>query len=216
MQLQNLFQLRKYPLLTRHIQNSATVSLWNGPRCRGPPVTSSQPKMGTLSLKPWWPIPQALWRAWRLPPRTKSQSDPSALQGRARPRLQSRQRQVAGCHPLLSHCPWPGSDTQGCNCLMQCGHMSAYGSGPRSKSHQMISFGDLVICGKGDIDWLIDFKVRRGGGREREPSICCPTYLCIHGLFLVCTLTGDQTHNLGVSRWCSNQMSYPARARRCI
>ena len=28
--------------------------------------------------------------------------------------------------------------------------------------------------------------------------MCCSTYLCIHWLILVCALTGDQTHNLGV------------------
>lgn len=95
--LQNLFQLPKYPLSIRRIQKSATVSLWNGLQCQGPPVTSSRPETGTLSLKQWWPVPQALWRAWRLQPCTKSPSDPSVLLGEARHRLQNRQRQVAGC-----------------------------------------------------------------------------------------------------------------------
>ena len=95
-QLQNLFQLLKYPLLIRHIQKSAPASLWNGPQCQGPPVMSSRLKMETLSLKPWWPIPQALWQAWRLQPCTKSLSDPSVPLGEAQHRFQSRQRQVAG------------------------------------------------------------------------------------------------------------------------
>ena len=33
----------------------------------------------------------------------------------------------------------------------------------------------------------------------------------IHWLILVCALTGDWTHNLGVPGWCSNQMSHPDR-----
>ena len=44
-------------------------------------------------------------------------------------------------------------------------------------------------------------------GVERETLMCCSTYLCIH-----CVLAGDPTYNLGVLGWCSNQMSYPARA----
>ena len=31
-------------------------------------------------------------------------------------------------------------------------------------------------------------------------------------IFVVCALTGDWIHNLGVSGWCSNQLSYLARA----
>jgi hypothetical protein len=91
----NLFQLLKYPLLIRRIQNSAIVSLWSGLQCQGPPVTCSQPKTGRQSLRPWWPIPQAPWQAWRLQPYTKLPSDPSALLGEARHHLQHRQRQVA-------------------------------------------------------------------------------------------------------------------------
>ena len=37
-------------------------------------------------------------------------------------------------------------------------------------------------------------------------------HFCIHWLVLVCALTGDQTHNLGISGRYSNQLSYPARA----
>ena len=48
--------------------------------------------------------------------------------------------------------------------------------------------------------------------RERETSICCSTYLCIHWLILVCTLTRDRTHNLDAWGQCSNQLSYMARA----
>ena len=58
---------------------------------------------------------------------------------------------------------------------------------------------------------MINFR-QRGWGGERETSICCFTYLHIHWLLLVCALTGDQTCNLGVSRWRSNQLSYTARA----
>ena len=53
-------------------------------------------------------------------------------------------------------------------------------------------------------------------GRERETLICCSTYLCIHWLILVCTLTGDWTHNLGTLGWPSIQMSYLARAHLCF
>ena len=63
----------------------------------------------------------------------------------------------------------------------------------------------------------MDFKRQEGRRvreRERErTSVRCFTYLCIHWLILACTLTGDQTHYLGVSRQWSNQLSYPARAR---
>lgn len=103
-QLQNLFQLLKYPLLIRHIQNSAIASLWNGEQCQGLPVISSWLKMETLSLKPWWPGPQAQCQAWRLQPCTRSLSDPSVPLGEARHPLQSRQTQVADAHPLLSDC----------------------------------------------------------------------------------------------------------------
>ena len=58
----------------------------------------------------------------------------------------------------------------------------------------------------------IDFREEEEGG-ERKTLICCSTYLCIHWLFLVCALTRDRIHSPGVSGWCSNQLSYPARAR---
>ena len=35
--------------------------------------------------------------------------------------------------------------------------------------------------------------------RERETSVCCSTYWCIHWLLLICALTRDQAHNIGVS-----------------
>ena len=57
---------------------------------------------------------------------------------------------------------------------------------------------------------LIDF-LDRGRKRERE-TLICSTYLCIHGLLLLCALTGVQTCNLGVSERCFNQRSYLARA----
>ena len=47
----------------------------------------------------------------------------------------------------------------------------------------------------------------REGGRERETSICCSTYLCIHWFILECAMIGDQTCNLGELRLCSNQLS---------
>ena len=47
--------------------------------------------------------------------------------------------------------------------------------------------------------------------KERETSICCSTYLCIHLLIFVCALTRDQTHNLGVVEWLSDQLSYSTR-----
>ena len=50
--------------------------------------------------------------------------------------------------------------------------------------------------------------------RERKRFICCSTYLCIHWLILSCALTGDRTCNLGVLGWNSNQISYPARAKK--
>ena len=47
---------------------------------------------------------------------------------------------------------------------------------------------------------------------NRGTWICYSTYLCTHWLILICALTRDQTCNLGASGWCSNQLSYPARA----
>lgn len=35
--------------------------------------------------------------------------------------------------------------------------------------------------------------------REREPSVCCSTYLCMHWLLLICALIRDGTCSLGVS-----------------
>ena len=49
--------------------------------------------------------------------------------------------------------------------------------------------------------------------REKETSICYSTYWCIHWLILVCALTGDWTHKLGVLGRCCNNLSCPARAK---
>ena len=49
--------------------------------------------------------------------------------------------------------------------------------------------------------------------REIEILVCCSTYLCICWLILLCALTTDQTHNLGVLGECSRRLSYLARAR---
>ena len=71
-----------------------------------------------------------------------------------------------------------------------------------------IIFIDFFFRGKGEgTEW------GRERERDTERSICCSTYLCIHWLILICSLTGDQTCNLGVSRQCSNQLSYPVRSR---
>ena len=43
---------------------------------------------------------------------------------------------------------------------------------------------------------------------ERETSICCSIYSCIHWLVFACALCGDWTHNLGVSGQHSNQLNY--------
>ena len=67
---------------------------------------------------------------------------------------------------------------------------------------------------------FIDFREEGGSGgkgreereRKKKTSICCSTYLCICWLIPVCALTGDQSHNLGVSGQCTNQLSHPARA----
>ena len=66
--------------------------------------------------------------------------------------------------------------------------------------------------------WFLRERVVRGGGTDRQQTlICCSTYWCIHCSILACALTEDQTHNLGVSGCCSNQLSYAARApTRCI
>ena len=63
------------------------------------------------------------------------------------------------------------------------------------------------------LKFFIIFRERK---RERETSVCCSTHLCIHWFILACALTGDQTNNLSVSGWCSNQLSYPARAAEIL
>ena len=63
--------------------------------------------------------------------------------------------------------------------------------------------------------FLIDFR-ETGMEIEREKkktSVCCSTYWCIHTLIFVCALTGDWTHNLGVSGGRSDKLRYPARAK---
>ena len=60
---------------------------------------------------------------------------------------------------------------------------------------------------------------RREGGGERigEGNINLLFYLCIHSLIDSCIcLTGDRTCNLGIMGQCSNQLSYPCRARNCL
>ena len=49
---------------------------------------------------------------------------------------------------------------------------------------------------------------------ERKTLIYCSTYLCIHWLVFVCALTGDWTHNLGISGQCSNQLSYRFKKKK--
>lgn len=66
-----------------------------------------------------------------------------------------------------------------------------------------------LVC---DSMWHFSLYYFREEGWVKETSICCSTHLCIHRLILVCALTGDWTHNVGVLGWCSNQLSYPARA----
>ena len=60
--------------------------------------------------------------------------------------------------------------------------------------------------------YLLTSESERKGERERERSICCSTYLCIHWLILWCALTGNQTGNCCISRQRYNQLSYTARA----
>ena len=51
---------------------------------------------------------------------------------------------------------------------------------------------------------LIDFRVTREREKEGKSSLCCSTYLCIHWLLLICALTRDQTHNLGLGGRCTS------------
>ena len=71
-----------------------------------------------------------------------------------------------------------------------------------------------------NISFLNDFLfinfLKRGRERERGKLICCSKYSCIHWLILVCALARDQTCNLGLWGWCSEQLSYPARAQKYI
>ena len=51
-----------------------------------------------------------------------------------------------------------------------------------------------------------------GTGTGTETSTWCWTYWGIPSLTLVCALIGNQICNLGLSGWCSNQLTRPARA----
>lgn len=48
--------------------------------------------------------------------------------------------------------------------------------------------------------------------RETETLICYSTHWGTHWLILVCVLTGDWTHNLGILGQYSNLLSFPASA----
>ena len=58
---------------------------------------------------------------------------------------------------------------------------------------------------------FIDFRERKE--RRRRNTDLLSTYLCTHWLILVCALTGDQNHNVGVSGQRSNPLCYPTRSR---
>lgn len=68
------------------------------------------------------------------------------------------------------------------------------------------------------LTFFIDFRERKKGGRvkkrEREKKYWLVVlFACAFtGWFLYMTLTTDQTCNLGASGWCSNILSYLARA----
>ena len=63
---------------------------------------------------------------------------------------------------------------------------------------------------------FIDLRESRRAERGEERLICCCSHWRIHWLILLCALIGVWIHNLGVSRQCSNQLSYPARAMMYI
>ena len=82
--------------------------------------------------------------------------------------------------------------------------------------------GTLREVGKSDIfcDFSVSLKLLQSKCFKKlftdfieRGEICFSTYLCIHWLILVCALTGDRTHNLGMWRCCSKQLSYLARAQ---
>ena len=51
---------------------------------------------------------------------------------------------------------------------------------------------------------------------DRQTSICCSTYLCIHWLILVCALTGFRIHNFGISGWCSDNWTTQPGPIHCV
>lgn len=55
-------------------------------------------------------------------------------------------------------------------------------------------------------------KRQREGGREGDRFVVLLIYIYFHWLLLVCALTGDRTHNLGVPGQYSNQLGYLAKA----
>ena len=59
------------------------------------------------------------------------------------------------------------------------------------------------------LNFIYWFERERKGEREEERKtlLCCSTYLCIHSLFLICVLTGDRTHKLGVWGQGSKQLA---------
>lgn len=100
-----------------------------------------------------------------------------------------------GCDASAIQSPPPSLiPTATCVCLFptcnaHCGHFS---------------YTSLLLSGYTKV-FLTDF-------RERGTSLCCCTYLCLHGLALVCGLGGNWTCNLGLSGWYPNQLPYLARA----
>ena len=73
--------------------------------------------------------------------------------------------------------------------------------------HNFLSFYFLILERGGERQRETD----RQTDRQKETSICCFTYWCMHWLIIVCALTRGWTHNLSISGWSSNQLSYPAR-----
>ena len=68
------------------------------------------------------------------------------------------------------------------------------------------------ICHSKKCFYFLILERYRKGERVIETNINLLFHLCIHWLLLVCALTGDQTHNLGILGQHSNHLSYPSRA----
>lgn len=81
------------------------------------------------------------------------------------------------------------------NLLLPTRVTGVYSSFPGQKNFRVYIFFNF---------WFWFFLREEGRVRERETSLCCSPCLCIRQVSLVCALTGDPTHKLGIGHTLTN------------